>query len=181
MPLKRVIDFENVAKVLSSLSSEPRETQQELVMSVVRMKVPFLLYKTRATASRKSTVMSWNNPVNKAMMVSRNSKNQSTATRKPTVMSWNNPMNKAMMVSRNSKNQLTATRKPSVMSWNPVNKAMMVSRKSKNRTTAMSCNPMNMATVCCRNSKNRATARRKPIVISSMKKMLQQRSTKMKM
>ena len=153
MPLKRVIDFENVAKVLSSLSSEPRETQQELVMSVVRMKVPFLLYKTRATASRKSTVMSWNNPVNKAMMVSRNSKNQSTATRKPTVMSWNNPMNKAMMVSR----------------------------KSKNRTTAMSCNPMNMATVCCRNSKNRATARRKPIVISSMKKMLQQRSTKMKM
>ena len=152
MPLKRVIDFENVAKVLSSLSSEPRETQQELVMSVVRMKVPFLLYKTRATASRKSTVMSWNNPVNKAMMVS-----------------------------RNSKNQLTATRKPSVMSWNPVNKAMMVSRKSKNRTTAMSCNPMNMATVCCRNSKNRATARRKPIVISSMKKMLQQRSTKMKM
>jgi hypothetical protein len=152
MPLKRVIDFENVAKVLSSLSSEPRETQQELVMSVVRMKVPFLLYKTRATASRKSTVMSWNNPVNKAMMVSRNSKNQSTATRKP-----------------------------SVMSWNPVNKAMMVSRKSKNRTTAMSCNPMNMATVCCRNSKNRATARRKPIVISSMKKMLQQRSTKMKM
>jgi hypothetical protein len=33
-------------------------------MSVVRMKVP-LLYKTRATASRKPTVTTWN-PVNQA-------------------------------------------------------------------------------------------------------------------
>jgi hypothetical protein len=64
MPLKRVIDFDNFTKVLSSLSSGPRETQ-ELVMSVlvVRMKVPLLLYKTRATASRKPTVTTWN-PVN---------------------------------------------------------------------------------------------------------------------
>jgi hypothetical protein len=71
MPLKRVIDFENVTKVLSSLSSGPRETQ-ELVMSVVRMKVP-LLYKNRATASRKPTVTTWN-PVN-----------QATVRKKPTV------------------------------------------------------------------------------------------------